>query len=171
MAATQPECEATDPPVKKSAFFYDADTGEKLGQWTLPRPQTAAENCTIHNYNMVPTRNGRYIMVGGHYQAGTWVVDFTNPASPAGDRLVRPAARSCRRSSAGAWSSYWYNGFIYESEIQEGLNVFRFSGKRDRRSGEAAAPEPADAGVLLVVDGHRQGAGLAPGPGKAKGRS
>ena len=27
----EPECEATDPPVQKSAFFYDADTGEKLG--------------------------------------------------------------------------------------------------------------------------------------------
>ena len=28
----------------------------------------------------------------------------------------------------GVWASYWYNGFIYESEIQVGLNVFRFSG-------------------------------------------
>jgi hypothetical protein len=28
----------------------------------------------------------------------------------------------------GAWSSYWYNNFIYESEITKGLNVFRFSG-------------------------------------------
>jgi hypothetical protein len=50
-----PECEATDPPVTKSAFFYDAKTGAKLGQWTLPRPQTAEENCTIHNYNVVPS--------------------------------------------------------------------------------------------------------------------
>jgi hypothetical protein len=29
----------------------------------------------------------------------------------------------------GAWSSYWYNNFIYESEITKGLNVFRFSGR------------------------------------------
>ncbi len=28
----------------------------------------------------------------------------------------------------GAWSSYWYNGFIYETNITEGLNVFRYSG-------------------------------------------
>jgi hypothetical protein len=27
----------------------------------------------------------------------------------------------------GAWSSYWYNGNIYESEITKGLNVFRIS--------------------------------------------
>jgi hypothetical protein len=27
------------------------------------------------------------------------------------------------------WSSYWYNNFIYETNITEGLNIFRFSGK------------------------------------------
>jgi hypothetical protein len=27
----------------------------------------------------------------------------------------------------GAWSSYWYNNFIYESEITKGLNLFRLS--------------------------------------------
>ena len=27
----------------------------------------------------------------------------------------------------GAWSSYWYNGFIYESEITKGLNLFLLS--------------------------------------------
>jgi hypothetical protein len=128
-----PECEATDPPVKKSAFFYDADTGAKLGQWTLPRPQTAAENCTIHNYNMVPTRNGRYIMVGGHYQAGTWVVDFTDPANAETVAWSDPPP-AVPTQLGGAWSSYWYNNFIYESEIQVGLNVFRLS---DERTGGA----------------------------------
>jgi hypothetical protein len=64
-----PECEATDPPVTKSAFFYNAHTGEKLEQWTLARPQSAEENCTIHNYNVVPIR-GRYILTSGNYQAG-----------------------------------------------------------------------------------------------------
>jgi hypothetical protein len=38
---SQAECEATDPDVKKSWFFYDADTGAKLGQFVLPRPQGA----------------------------------------------------------------------------------------------------------------------------------
>ena len=124
----QPECEATDPPVKKSAFFYDADTGAKLGQWTLPRPQTAAENCTIHNYNTVPLRSGRYVLVSGNYQAGTWVTDFTDPGSPVtlGWSDPPPAVPT---QLGGVWSSYWYNNFIYESEIQVGLNVFRFSGR------------------------------------------
>jgi hypothetical protein len=127
-----PECEASDPPVKKSAFFYDADTGAKLGQWTLPRPQSAAENCTIHNYNTVPLRDGRYVLVSGNYQAGTWVTDFTNPASAVtlGWSDPPPAVPT---QLGGAWSSYWYNGLIYESEIQVGLNVFRFTGKETRK--------------------------------------
>jgi hypothetical protein len=31
----------------------------------------AAENCTVHNYNVVPLRSGRYVLVSGNYQAGT----------------------------------------------------------------------------------------------------
>jgi hypothetical protein len=118
--------------VHKSAFFYDADTGVKLGQWTLPRPQSAEENCTIHNYNTVPLRDGRYVLVSGNYQAGTWVTDFTNPASPVtlGWSDPPPAVPT---QLGGVWSSYWYNGLIYESEIQVGLNVFRFTGKETRK--------------------------------------
>jgi LVIVD repeat len=135
----QAECEATDPDVKKSAFFYDAETGAKLGQWTLPRPQGRDENCTIHNYNVVPTRSGRYVLVGGHYQAGTWVVDFSNPANARTVAWSDPPSLGpgpfCSQTTppgcqlGGAWSSYWYNNFVYESDITKGLNVFRVSDK------------------------------------------
>jgi hypothetical protein len=131
-----PECESTDPAVKKSAFFYDADTGAKLGQWTLPRPQdgTPPENCTIHNYNVVPKSDGNYALVVGNYQAGTWVVDFTNPARPRTvawsdppplPQVTSPTTGMPVNELGGAWSSYFYNGRIYESEITKGLNVFR----------------------------------------------
>ena len=124
-----PECETTDPDVKKSMFFYDGDTGAKLGQWVLPRGQDGAgENCTIHNYNILPTRNGRYIAVSGNYQAGTWVTEFTDPANPVTLGWSDPPVIT-PPDLAGAWSSYWYNNFIYESEITKGLNVFRFSGR------------------------------------------
>jgi len=118
--------------VHKSAFFYDASTGAKLGQWTLPRPQSAEENCTIHNYNTVPLRDGRYVLVSGNYQAGTWVADFTNPASPVTLGWSDPPPL-VPTQLGGAWSSYWYNGLIYESEITKGLNVFRFTGKETRK--------------------------------------
>jgi hypothetical protein len=108
-------------------FFYDADTGEKLGQWVLPRPQDGeGENCTIHNWNVVPLRSGKNIAVGGHYQAGTWVVDFTDPANPTTVAFSDPDPIT-PPNLGGAWSTYYYNNFIYESEIQSGLNVFRLS--------------------------------------------
>jgi hypothetical protein len=123
-----PECEATDPPVKKSMFFYDAETGAKLGQWTLPRAQSAEENCTIHNYNIVPLR-GRYVATSGNYQAGTWVTDFSDPASPVTVAWSDPPPL-VPTQLGGAWSSYWYNNFAYESEITKGLNVFRVADPR-----------------------------------------
>lgn len=122
------ECETDDPDIKKSLFFYDAQTGEKLGQWVLPRDQESVENCTIHNYNIVPTRDGSYIAVIGNYQAGTWVVDFTDPANAETVAWSDPEPIN-PTDLGGAWSSYYYNGRIYESSITEGLNVFRVSGK------------------------------------------
>jgi hypothetical protein len=127
----QPECEATDPPVTKSAFFYNAHTGEKLGQWTLPRPQTAEENCTIHNYNVVPIR-GRYILTSGNYQAGTWLTDFTDPANAFTLAYSDPPPL-VPTQLGGAWSSYWYNRAIFESSITEGLNIFRYQERSVRR--------------------------------------
>ena len=132
-----PFCLEDTPDSLKSAFFYEAETGEFLGMWTLPRPQGPTENCTIHNYNIVPLRSGRYVAVGGNYQAGTWVTDFTDPANPQtvgwtdpaalgpGSFCTDPPADTCQ--TGGAWSTYWYNNFIYESEITKGLNVFRLS--------------------------------------------
>jgi hypothetical protein len=138
------ECQATDPDVDKSMFFFNGTTGAKLGQWVLPRAQGPDENCTIHNYNVVPMRNNRHIVVGGHYQAGTWAVDFTNPAAPEvlaysdppslgpGPHCAGPGQGTFPPGCllGGAWSSYWYNDYVYESDITRGLNVYRVTHAR-----------------------------------------
>jgi hypothetical protein len=127
------ECEATDDDTKKSYFFYDSATGAFLGKWTLPRPQGPTENCTLHNLNIVPLRSGRDVIVHGSYQSGTSVVDFTDPTNPVEVAWSDPPARGVPAGTpfccdvGGAWSSYWYNNFIYETNINEGLNVFRLS--------------------------------------------
>ncbi|HXV35187.1 MAG TPA: hypothetical protein VD769_14360 [Gaiellaceae bacterium] len=123
------ECEATDDPLKRTYFFYDGDTGAKVGQWTMTRTQSATENCTLHNLNTVPLRSGKYVLVHGSYQSGTSVVDFTDPANPKELAWSDPPP-IVPQDLGGAWSSYWYNNFIYETNITEGLNVFRFSGKQ-----------------------------------------
>jgi hypothetical protein len=124
-----PECEASDPAAKKSWFFYDAQTGAKLGQFVLPRPQLSTENCTVHNYNVVPT-DKRYLLVGGNYQAGISVVDFTDPANAVEVAFADPAPL-VPTQLGGDWSTYYYNGRIYESDITRGLLVWNLSGKWD----------------------------------------
>ncbi|HSH58041.1 MAG TPA: hypothetical protein VK988_00045 [Acidimicrobiales bacterium] len=144
---SEAKCEPGDPNVDKSLFFYDGNTGAKLGQWVLPRAQGADESCTMHNFNIVPLPNGRYLTVGGHYQAGTWVTDFSDPGKPVTVAWSDPPSLGpgpfcdpdgegplpgqlpgqCQRG--GAWSSYWYNSLIYESDITKGLNVLGLTAK------------------------------------------
>jgi hypothetical protein len=109
----------------KSAFFYDARTGAKLGQFVLPRDQTLEENCTIHNYNVVPLRH-RYVLVSGNYQSGISVVDFTDPANATEIGFADPDPL-VPTQLGGDWSTYWYNGHIYESDITRGLLIWNLS--------------------------------------------
>jgi hypothetical protein len=166
-----PECEAGDPDLNKSVFFFDTFSGELLATWVLPRPQSAVENCTIHNYNVVPTGK-RDVLVMGNYQAGTWVVDFTNPRHA---RTVAwsdpPPLDPATLTLAGAWGSYWYNGFIYETNITEGLNIFRLhsrvtAGARRFPFLNPTVPNRTGPGALAP---HRSVAGIGGWPASGPG--
>ncbi len=131
-------CQASNPDSDKSYFFYDTSTGGLLGTWVIPRDQSDIENCTLHNLNIVPTTDGSNILVHGSYQSGTSVVDFTDPANAVElafsdpPPIPPPGGPFCGGTGCeigGVWSSYYYNGFIYETNITEGLNIFRYSGK------------------------------------------
>jgi hypothetical protein len=122
-----PNCQASSPDSDKSLFFYDTSSGLPLGTWVLPRAQSSIENCTIHNFNVVPLPSGDDVLVHGSYQSGTSVVDFTDPTSAVEIAFSDPPP-IVPIDLGGAWSSYWYNNFIYETNITEGLNIFRFSG-------------------------------------------
>jgi len=123
----QAQCQATTPEVNRTMFFFEARTGVELGRHVLPRPQTATENCTIHNYNVVPSNKGR-VLVHGSYQSGIGVVDFTDPANAREIASADPAPLSeTSLVLGGDWSSYWYDGFIYESDIRRGLLNWRLS--------------------------------------------
>ena len=117
---SQPECEPDDPVVERSVFFFRRD-GRLIGQWTLRRFQTVSENCSIHNYNVVPLRS-RNVLVSGNFQSGTSVVDFTNPRAPREVAFSDPDPLHPTQVG-GTWSSYWYNGLIYESDITLGLRI------------------------------------------------
>jgi hypothetical protein len=149
---TQPRCLPTGAALPgggvqtdemKTLFFFDADNGEIIGRHVLPRPQTIYENCTMHNYNIVSAKK-RYLLVHGSYQSGTALVDFTDldniyevawmdplPLDPPSD--TSPGGRTNFRG--GDWSSYGYNGLIYESDARRGLYLWNVSAP------EAGGPE------------------------------
>ena len=123
----QAQCQATTPEVNRTMFFFESTTGVELGRHVLPRPQTNNENCTIHNYNVVPTAKGR-VLVHGSYQSGIGVVDFTDPANAREIAFADPAPLSnASLVLGGDWSTYWYDGFIYESDIRRGVLNWRLS--------------------------------------------
>jgi hypothetical protein len=123
----QPQCQATSPEVNKTMFFFEARTGEEVGRWVLPRPQTNTENCTIHNYNIVPTAK-RDVVVSGNYQSGISVVEFTDPSNATEVAYADPAPL-VPTTTGGDWSSYWYDGMIYESDITRGFTTWLLSDK------------------------------------------
>ncbi len=123
----QAQCQATSPEVNRTLFFFEARSGDPLGTFLHPRAQTATENCTWHNYNIVPT-DKRYVMVSGNYQSGVSVVDFTNPSNAVEVAYADPAPLSDTSLILGGdWSTYWYDGRIYESDITRGLIVWNLN--------------------------------------------
>ena len=120
-----------------------------MSYFKIPREQTNHENCVAHNGNAIPIP-GRDVLVQSWYQGGMSVIDWTNGNKVEGARLVRPRAdRLSARGSCSAASgrSYYYNGFIYGSEIQRGFDVFKADGQRGLAGGPLQGPhaERADA--------------------------
>ena len=118
-------CQATSTIVERTLYFIDPQTGQTKGEMLHPRPQGSRENCTWHNFNVVPTKAGYYATVGS-YQSGISVFDFSNPAAPKELAYADPARCSSTPPTSGIvlggdWSTYWHNGTIYQSDIKRGV--------------------------------------------------
>jgi len=125
----QPRCRATD----KYEWGADAIFSLKDGKLTfgsyykMPAAQTPFENCVAHNGSLIPIP-GRDVMVQAWYQGGISVFDWSDPAHPKEIAYFdRGPMDSTKMVGAGSWSAYWYNGFIYSSEIARGLDVFELT--------------------------------------------
>jgi hypothetical protein len=126
---TRPRCQASDRPEWGANAIFDV-VDRKLqfrSYYKLPAPQTATENCVAHNGSLVPVP-GRDIMVQGWYQGGVSVFDFTDSSKPFEIAYFdRGPVDAKRLITAGQWSTYWYNGYLYGAEIARGLDVFRLT--------------------------------------------
>ena len=95
--------------------------------YKMPAAQSDSENCVAHNGSLIPVP-GRDIEVQAWYQGGISIVDFTDASQPFEiayfDRgPIDPKVLVL----GGDWSAYWYNGYIYGSEIARGLDVFELT--------------------------------------------
>jgi hypothetical protein len=128
---SRPRCRPQDPLTWGADAIFDivsTKDGKKLefkGYFKMPAAQTEQENCVAHNGSLIPVP-GRDIMVQAWYQGGLSVFDFTDSARPVEiaffDRgPINPEALV----SGGYWSTYWFNGHVYGTEISRGLDVFR----------------------------------------------
>jgi hypothetical protein len=124
---TRPRCRATDLPNWGADAIFDI-VDRKLrfaSYYKMPAAQTEQENCVAHNGSLIPVP-GRDIMVQAWYQGGLSVFDFTDSARPVEIAYFDRGPVDARQLiTAGYWSTYWYNGNIYGSEIARGLDVFR----------------------------------------------
>jgi hypothetical protein len=95
--------------------------------YKLPAAQGDTENCVAHNGSLIPVP-GRDIEVQAWYQGGISVMDFTDPAQPFEIAYFdRGPIDPKMLVLGGDWSAYWYNGYIYASEIARGLDVFQLT--------------------------------------------
>lgn len=123
----QPRCRATDPMNWGADAIFRLNKGKLTlaSYYKMPAPQTELENCVAHNGSLIPIP-GRDVEVQSWYQGGVSIVDFTDVAHPVEiGYFDRGPVDGVKHAMGGQWSTYWYNGYIYGSEIARGVDVFK----------------------------------------------
>jgi hypothetical protein len=127
---SQPRCRTTDKPEWGANALFTLSSDRKMtfhSYYKLPAPQTSFENCVAHNGSLIPIP-GREVMVQGWYQGGISIFDWTDVTNAREIAFFdRGPVDATRLVSGGSWSVYWYNGYMYSSEIARGLDVFELT--------------------------------------------
>jgi hypothetical protein len=118
--------------------------------YKLPAAQGDTENCVAHNGSLIPIP-GRDVEVQAWYQGGVSVMDFTDPANPTEIAYFdRGPIDPKMLVLGGEWSAYWYNGYIYGSEIARGLDVFQLTPSKFLTQNEIDAAKTVQVAELNV---------------------
>lgn len=117
-------CNEAIGPNRGANAIYDLGSDHQLtfkSYYKIPRHQNNTENCVAHNGSIIPV-DGRDVMVQSWYQGGVSLWEFTDSSQPKElDWFERgPLVPT---ALGGTWSAYYYNGFVYSSDIQKGFDV------------------------------------------------
>jgi len=120
--------------------------------YKLPAAQGDTENCVAHNGSLVPVP-GRDIEVQAWYQGGISVMDFTDAKHPHEIAYFDRGPIDAKMLVLGGyWSAYWYNGYVYGSEIARGLDVFQLTPSKFLTQNEIDAAKLVQVKELNVQD-------------------
>jgi LVIVD repeat len=127
---TNPRCRAADQTQWGGNAIYDIVDGQLVfrSYWKMPAIQTNQENCVSHLPSLIPVP-GRDIMVQAWYQAGASLVDFTDSSHPKeiGYYDRGPISTTTQLILGGLWSTYYFNGNVYGSEIARGFDSWKLT--------------------------------------------
>lgn len=148
---TRPRCRTYDPLTWGADAIYDIVNGKLAfrSHFKMPAPQGETENCVAHNGSIIPVP-GRDIFVQAWYQGGLSIIDFTDSANPIEIAYFdRGPIDDTDLVTGGYWSTYWYQGRIYGTEIIRGIDVFALTPSEHLSANEIAAAELANQGGLF----------------------
>ena len=138
---TNARCRATDDLSWGANAIYDIVDKQLVfrSYYKLPVAQTSQENCVSHLPSLIPVP-GRDIMTQAWYQGGVSVIDFTDSANPKEIGYYdRGPISAASLVLGGLWSSYYYNGSIYGSEIARGFDSWKLTPTAELSVNEIAA--------------------------------
>lgn len=148
---SRPRCRAYDPLTWGADAIYDIVDRELVyrSHFKLPAPQVEQENCVAHNGSIVPVP-GRDLFVQAWYQGGVSIIDFTDSSDPVEIAYFdRGPIDAEELILGGYWSTYWYGGRIYGTEIARGVDVFELAPSDFLSANEIAAATLADQGEVF----------------------
>ena len=124
-------CNEAIGPNRGANAYYDIQDGQFVfkSYFKIPRHQADSENCVAHNGSLIPVK-GKDMMVQAWYQGGISVVDFTDSTNPQEIAFFERGPDSTSPLSGGFWSAYYYNGHVYGSDFNLGLDVLKINDKR-----------------------------------------
>lgn len=157
---TGPMCQASSMIELGGNTVITLDATNKQTQrayFKLQSAQAEEENCVSHNGGIIPVP-GRDLYVQGWYQGGVNIMDFTNPDSAIeigyfdrgsinppkiidGPRPPEgtPPVRGNGNTIGGSWGAYYWNGLIFSSELDRGMDILELTPSDQLSANEIAA--------------------------------
>lgn len=157
---TGPMCQASSMIELGGNTVITLDAKKKQAQrayFKIPSAQAAEENCVSHNGGIIPVP-GRDLYVQGWYQGGISIMDFTDadkafevgyfdrgsitpprPVDVPAAAAANPAVRGGGNAIGGSWGAYYWNGLIFSSELDRGMDILELTPSAELTANEIAA--------------------------------